>query len=82
MRRFKEGAFVLAKNMNCGIIPVVHTGTEKTFGRGKNGWVLAGRANIHISVLDEIPKEKVAVLALEELIVLVREKMEEGIKGM
>jgi 1-acyl-sn-glycerol-3-phosphate acyltransferase len=80
MRKFKEGAFVLAKKMKCGIIPVIHTGTEKTTLSGKNAWVLNGPANIEISVLDEIPKEKVEELELKALIAFVRERMEEGLK--
>lgn len=82
MRRFKEGAFLLAKKMNTGIIPVVHIGTEKTFSNSKPSWVLAGRADIHIRVLDEIPAEKVQALEQDALVKLVREKMEEGIKNL
>jgi 1-acyl-sn-glycerol-3-phosphate acyltransferase len=78
MRPFKEGAFVLAKKMGCGIIPIVHTGSEKTFDPGS--WVLKGRAFIHIRVLDEIPAHEVERLEPNELMRLVRERMEKGIK--
>jgi len=77
MRPFKEGAFLLAKKTGCGVIPIVHTGSEKTFDRGS--WVLKGRASIHIRVLDEIPPDKVAELEVKELMMLTRERMLEGI---
>lgn len=79
MRPFKEGAFILAKRRQCGIIPVVHTGTEKTFPRGKDKWVLKGKTTIHIRVLDEVPAEVVAALDTEKLMSHVRERMVQGI---
>jgi 1-acyl-sn-glycerol-3-phosphate acyltransferase len=77
MRPFKEGAFLLAKKTGCGIIPIVHTGSEKTFDRGS--WVLKGFAPIHIRVLDEIPVSEVIKLETKELMQLTRKRMEEGI---
>ena len=80
MRPFKEGAFLLAKKTACGVIPIVHTGSEKTFDRGS--WVLKGRAPIHIRVLDEIPASVVEKLDVKELMQLTREKMEEEIEKL
>lgn len=77
MRPFKEGAFLLAKKTGCGVIPIVHIGSEKTFDRGS--WVLKGKAPILIRVLDEIPVSEVERLEVKELMKLTREKMEEGI---
>jgi len=77
MRPFKEGAFLLAKKTGCGVIPIVHTGSEKTFDRGS--WVLKGKAPIYIRVLDEIPVSEVERLNVKELMMLTREIMEEGI---
>jgi 1-acyl-sn-glycerol-3-phosphate acyltransferase len=77
MRPFKEGAFLLAKKTACGIIPVIHTGSEKTFDHGS--WVLKGKAPIHIRILDEIPASEVGLLETKELMRLVREQMEQGI---
>ena len=77
MRPFKEGAFVLAKKLGCGVIPIVHTGSEKTFDRGS--WVLKGKTTIHIRVLDEIPAEEVKKLDVKMLIKMVRMKMVLGI---
>lgn len=80
MRDFKDGAFVLAKKMGCGIIPIVHTGTEKTFRKGKNSWILQGKADIRIRVLDEIPASKVKKLDIQQLNNYVRGVMENGIE--
>ncbi len=80
MRRFKEGAFLLARRAGAGIVPVVHTGTEKTFHR--KSWVLKGRADIRIRILDEIPAEQVTGLQIRELISLVRTRMEEALHQM
>ncbi|MGW8314164.1 MAG: lysophospholipid acyltransferase family protein [Bacteroidales bacterium] len=77
MRPFKEGAFLLAKKMGSGIIPIVHTGSEKTFDRGS--WVLKGKAGIHIRVLDEIGPETVGQMEIRELMALVRMRMETGL---
>ena len=79
MRAFREGAFVLAKRMRCGIIPVVHTGTERAFRKGKGSWILNGKTVIHIRVLDEIPADTVAEMGSEDLKSLVRQRMTEGI---
>ena len=79
MQKFKEGAFLLAKKMKAGIIPVIHSGTEKCFDSTKSKWILAGRADIYIRVLDEIPKETVEEMEMEALVEMVRTRMEEGL---
>ena len=76
MRPFKEGAFLLAKRAGCGVIPIVHTGSELTFG---GSWIFKGKAHIYIRVLDEIPASQVEMMEVEELLLLIREKMEKGI---
>jgi 1-acyl-sn-glycerol-3-phosphate acyltransferase len=77
MRPFKEGAFMLAQKMGCGIIPIVLTGSEKTFDKGS--WALKGKAEIHIRVLEEIPPSQVGSLDMKALMELVRKRMEEGL---
>jgi 1-acyl-sn-glycerol-3-phosphate acyltransferase len=77
MRSFKEGAFVLAKKTGCGVIPIVHTGSQLTFDRGS--WILKGKAPIYIRVLDEIPASQVEKLEVKELLMLTRKHMEEGL---
>lgn len=79
MREFRDGAFVLAKKMGSGIIPIVHSGTENTFPRGKGGWVLKGRARINILVLDEIPADEVRNTELADLKSKIRSIMENAI---
>lgn len=79
MREFRDGAFVLAKKMGSGIIPIVHIGTENTFPRGKGAWVLKGRARINILVLDEIPAEEVRNTELADLKSKIRSIMEKAI---
>lgn len=79
MRPFKEGAFLLAKRTGAGIIPIVLTGSEKTFpGRT---WVM-GPARIRIRVLEEIPAEAIREMDVEALMALVREKMEDGLEQL
>jgi 1-acyl-sn-glycerol-3-phosphate acyltransferase len=80
MRPFKEGAFVLARKMGCGIIPVIHTGSEKTFDRGS--WVLKGKTEIRIRVLDEVGPEVVNSLEIKDLMSKVRQQMLDGISEM
>ncbi len=75
MRPFKEGAFRLAKKTGSGIIPIVHTGSEKTFAPGS--WVLKGKAPIYIRVLDEIPAREVAENEVKATMNRVQEIMEE-----
>jgi len=80
MRSFKEGAFVLAKKTGCGVIPIVHTGSENTFDRGS--WVLKGKTTIRIKVLDEIPPEEVKGLDVHMLLKTVRQRMMDGIEDL
>jgi 1-acyl-sn-glycerol-3-phosphate acyltransferase len=80
MRPFKEGAFMLAKKMGCGVIPIVHTGSELTFDRGS--WVLKGKTTIRIRVLDEIPAEKVKKMDIKVLTKMVRQEMVDGIASL
>ena len=80
MRPFKEGAFLLAKRTACGVIPIVHTGSENTFDKGS--WILKGKAVIYIRVLDEIPASQVEKLEVKELMMLTRKLMEEGLSRL
>lgn len=79
MRNFQDGAFVLAKKMNCGIVPISHIGTEKAFGSGKSAWVLRGKTTIRIQVLEEVRAEQVAELEVDALKSLLYDRMEKGI---
>lgn len=80
MRPFKEGAFLLAKRSGSGIIPIVQTGSEKTFDRGS--WALKGKAPIYIRVLDEIPAEEVGKTEVKTMMLKVREIMEQELEKL
>jgi len=70
MRRFKTGAFEIAKENGRPILPIVLEGTANALP--KRGFVLQGRHPIRIRVLDEIPVESFADESAEELTLRVR----------
>ncbi len=55
LRHFKDGAFVLAKNMQVNLLPVVLDGTYKCH----KGLLLNGPQKIIVNVLDPVPLEKI-----------------------
>ena len=52
MKPFREGAFVLAKRREVPILPLVISGSSSALT--EKGWIFPGRANIDITILDEI----------------------------
>ena len=56
LKSFKHGAFTLALRNGLPILPIVVEGTANALP--KRGFVLQGRHEIRIRVLDEIPHEK------------------------
>jgi 1-acyl-sn-glycerol-3-phosphate acyltransferase len=70
MRRFKTGAFEIAKENGRPILPIVLQGTANALP--KRGFVLQGRHPITIRVLDEVPVESFADASAEELTERVR----------
>jgi hypothetical protein len=66
--------------MGCGVIPIVHTGSELTFDRGS--WVLKGKTTIRIRVLDEIPAEEVKKMDVKILTKMVRQEMVNGLASL
>ncbi len=71
MRRFKTGAFELAKASGRPILPIVLNGTSNALP--KRGFVLQGRHPIQISILEEIPAEEFAAESAEKLTERVRD---------
>ncbi|MBW2696842.1 MAG: 1-acyl-sn-glycerol-3-phosphate acyltransferase [Deltaproteobacteria bacterium] len=65
LRRFKTGAFELAKKTGSPIQPIVIRGTADALP--KRGFVLQGRHPISLTVLDAIAPERFADLSVEEL---------------
>jgi 1-acyl-sn-glycerol-3-phosphate acyltransferase len=73
LRRFKPGAFELAKDAAKPILPLVITGTAQALP--KRGFVLRGRHPIAIHVLDPIPYESFADESVEDLSERVRNQI-------
>jgi len=64
LKPFKHGAFTLAMRNELPILPVVVEGTANALP--KRGFVLQGRHEIRIRVLDEIPHAKFGDRSVEE----------------
>ena len=58
LRAFKAGAFEIAREAKCPLLPIVLDGTSNALP--KRGFVLRGRHKIRIQILDEIPYESFA----------------------
>ena len=71
LRAFKTGAFELAKSAGKPILPIVVEGTANALP--KRGFVLQGRHQIRITVLDEVPPESFAAESVEDLTARMRE---------
>jgi 1-acyl-sn-glycerol-3-phosphate acyltransferase len=80
MRRFKDGAFHIAKDTEVGILPVVIDGSGRAIP--KRGFVLQGRQQIKVKVLKEIPVSEVKRLSVKDLRVDVQAKMEAELQLM
>lgn len=65
IKRFKEGAFVLAKKTNFPILPIVIDGSMEVFP--KKGYVLKGKQTFKMKILPEIKPEVIEGLEVEEL---------------
>lgn len=65
IKRFKEGAFVLAKKTNYPILPIVIDGSMEVFP--KKGYVLKGKQTFKMKILPEIAPESFKDLQVEEL---------------
>ena len=70
LKPFKPGAFILAKNMDLPILPVVISGINAALP--EHSLNFHGRQHMHIRILAPIPAERVANLSVEDLTELVR----------
>jgi 1-acyl-sn-glycerol-3-phosphate acyltransferase len=73
LKAFKHGAFTLAQHMHVPILPIVVEGTADALP--KRGFLLQGRHDIHIRVLDAIPYARFANDSVEALTERVRSIM-------
>ncbi len=70
--RFREGAFVMAKEAGAAVLPVVTTGTGSAFC----GWRLNFRNTYRVRILPPVGADEVARTDAKELTERVRERME------
>jgi 1-acyl-sn-glycerol-3-phosphate acyltransferase len=77
MKTFKPGAFILAKQLERPILPIVINGTRNALP--KHSLSFHGRQNIQIRVLDEIPPENFADMSAEETGAMVRQIIAEHV---
>lgn len=55
LRKFKEGAFKIAKNTGTDILPMVITGVQQALPKG--AWLLRGKNTVTLHILPPIPYE-------------------------
>jgi len=79
MRDFKTGAFELAKTTQNPILPIVLDGTANALP--KRGFVLQGRHDIRLTILDEIPPESFAHESVGQLTARVRETIAKALES-
>ncbi|PKP37213.1 MAG: 1-acyl-sn-glycerol-3-phosphate acyltransferase [Bacteroidetes bacterium HGW-Bacteroidetes-15] len=65
IKRFKDGAFVLAKKTNFPILPIVIEGSMEVFP--KKGYTLKGKQTFTMRILPEIGHEKYQNIEVDEL---------------
>jgi len=80
MRDFKTGAFELAKTTQNPILPIVLDGTANALP--KRGFVLQGRHDIRLTILDEIPPESFAHESVDQLTARVRETIAKALESL
>jgi len=79
MRAFKPGAFEIARRNGVPIQPLVIRGTGDALP--KRGFVLQGRHDISIEILDPIPPEDVETTEPEEMMERVRNRIGEALEA-
>jgi 1-acyl-sn-glycerol-3-phosphate acyltransferase len=73
IKRFKDGAFALAKKANLPILPVVINGSREVFP--KNGYVLKGAQTFTMQILPEIDPQSFVEKSIDDLGMEVQELM-------
>ena len=80
LRRFKPGAFILAKENKVPILPIVINGTRDALP--KKSLKFHGNHTIKVKILEEIPYETFAALSDEETTAMVRSRIAEQLDQM
>lgn len=76
IHNFKAGAFILAKDAEVPILPVVLDGTNSMT---RNGWLINWSNKVTIKVLPPIPAEEVRSRDIKDVMTQVREDMVEAL---
>jgi len=77
--RFRNGAFLLAKEAGVEILPVVVSGTESLF---KKNMLFNWRNRITIKILPAVSVEEIATKDMKELVSEIRENMKVALKSI
>jgi 1-acyl-sn-glycerol-3-phosphate acyltransferase len=80
LRPFKHGAFTLAQRCRVPLLPIVVRGTSQALP--KRGFILQGRHNIHVRVLDEVSPAVFANVSVEDLIARVRGRIADALDSV
>ena len=76
IHNFKAGAFILAKDAEVPILPIVLDGTNSMT---RNGWLINWSNKVTIKVLPPIPAEEVRGRDIKDVMTQVREDMVEAL---
>lgn len=77
LKPFKHGAFTIAKRAHAPILPIIIEGTAEALP--KRGFVLRGKHDIRVRVLDSIAYASFADLSVESLTALVRDRIAQAL---
>ncbi len=77
---FREGAFRMALDNRVPILPIVLDGTARALP--KKGFIIPGRSDIRLRVLEEIPYSAFSGMQVKEITAMVREIMEAAHKDL
>jgi len=80
IRSFKDGAFRLAHQMNCPVLPVVLDGTGESLPR--KGFIIRKKTPIRVRVLDPVTPDRFSDIEPSELSTMVRGMMESALDDM